>query len=61
MAMSCVTGGRECTGCGACRETEEEKALYNCINCNEDIYEGDMYYEVAGDIYCENCVKWLEA
>ncbi len=61
MALTCVTGGRECIGCGACRKIDEEKVLYNCIACGEKIYEGDMYYKVSGDTYCENCVMWLEA
>jgi len=37
------------------------QVLYNCIACGEKIYEGDMYYKVSGDTYCENCVIWLEA
>ena len=61
MALTCITGGRECTGCGACRKIDEEKVLYNCIACGKEIYEGDMYYKVSGDTYCENCVIWLEA
>ncbi len=42
MALTCITGGRECTGCGACRKIDEEKVLYNCIACGDKIYEGDI-------------------
>ena len=33
---------------------------YTCCWCEADIYDGDVYYEIDGEIYCENCAnEWL--
>ena len=50
MALYCVSGG-ECTGCGNC--IGEAEAVFECVLCGNDIYEGDMYYNVAGEKFCE--------
>ena len=28
-----------------------------CDECGEEIYEGDDYYNIGGNIFCENCVN----
>jgi len=38
MAMTCISGARECTGCMACQEQE---AICECAVCGEGIYDGD--------------------
>ncbi len=58
MALYCVSGG-ECTGCGNC--IGEAEAVFECVLCGNDIYEGDMYYNVAGEKFCEECVRYEEA
>lgn len=35
---------------------EELQIVYYCSDCGEPIYEGDDYYEIAGDIICEKCI-----
>ena len=60
MAFSCISGGSECTGCGECMEINED-AVYTCACCDEDICEGDSYYEVDGETYCINWVIRMEA
>lgn len=34
----------------------EPRALFKCCFCNDDIYEGDDYYEIGGIICCELCL-----
>lgn len=34
-----------------------EKPMYECCVCGSEIYEGDEYYEINGDIYCEECIE----
>ena len=32
-----------------------------CVACKEPLNEGEEYYELEGDIYCEICAEhWLE-
>lgn len=33
------------------------KVVYQCENCGEPIREGDAYYAIGGEAYCENCVE----
>lgn len=43
---------------GKCKEDYyEREVVYTCANCGEDICDGEDYYEIAGDCYCEECVK----
>lgn len=37
------------------------RRVYECDHCGRDIYEGDTYYSVLGDPYCERCVIEREA
>lgn len=29
----------------------------SCIECESDIYPGDYYYVIDGDVLCESCIK----
>lgn len=33
------------------------KIVYICENCSEPIREGDGYYLVGQNFYCENCIE----
>lgn len=33
------------------------KKVYDCNDCGGDIMEGDGYYVVKGDVYCDNCIE----
>lgn len=61
MAMTCVLGDRECTGCMEYREEKEPEAVFECCICGAEIFEGDMYYNICGEPYCEDCVYYEEA
>lgn len=55
MALPCVSGTRECNGCGACRKDMPKKA-YICDHCGAIIYEQEEYYSIDGYHYCEICM-----
>ncbi|MCI8806408.1 MAG: hypothetical protein HFE59_11150 [Clostridiales bacterium] len=56
MPLYCVSGG-ECMGCMSCMG----RALFKCSACDKEIYEGDMYYDINGEPFCERCVSYKEA
>lgn len=33
------------------------KVVYECDECGENIYEGEMCYKLGGKIYCRECVE----
>lgn len=35
---------------------EEEEVVYECFGCGREIYEGDYYYEIDGEVYCKECL-----
>lgn len=35
----------------------EVKAVLNCDLCGDEIFEGDYYYDLNGEVICENCVE----
>ena len=60
MALTCVSGAKECNGCMAC-EGQPLKTDY----FGDPIYEGDGYYEIDGDIIfednlCEYCERFKQ-
>ena len=59
MAMVCVNGSSECTGCMQC---EEEKEYY-CPVCGEKLEWDEQVYVVNGNeiIGCENCIETMSA
>lgn len=36
---------------------DERHIIKRCIQCGEDIREGDYYYDIDGEAWCEDCVK----
>ena len=30
-----------------------------CSSCEGGIYEGEFYYSICGEVYCEECVEYL--
>lgn len=55
MAMVCVNGVRECTGCMAC--LEEPKVITTCYHCGEPIHEGEDYYDIHNEVIHEDCLR----
>ena len=37
------------------QELQEQKALFKCSKCLEDIYSGDEYYSINNENYCCDC------
>lgn len=35
----------------------EDKPTTRCDICGEPLYDGDAYYDVMGEKYCESCMK----
>lgn len=35
----------------------EPKKVYECSNCDDDIYDGETYYEYDGNYYHESCFE----
>ena len=60
MSLRCIYKG-ECTGCGYCMDDEENAVVYKCASCGNEIFEGETYYRVFGDPFCEKCVIYCEA
>ena len=58
MAMVCVTAGRECDGCQECIERE---IIETCSICHEDIYAGEDYLDIEGEVLHRDCLEeWAE-
>lgn len=51
--MLCVSGLRECDGCGECGMNRE---IHTCSSCGEGLYEGNDAYYINGEYYCETCI-----
>lgn len=59
MAMVCVTGGRECDGCGRCFPEARE---HECPACGATLGETDSVFVIGGEIVgCEYCVREKQA
>lgn len=59
MAMVCVTGGRECDGCGRCSQREQ---TYICPACGEELDEADEVYIMGHEVVgCEYCTEKKQA
>lgn len=41
----------------ACPNAPEPPVFGRCACCGFKIYDGDDYYDIGGDIYCEECVE----
>jgi hypothetical protein len=40
-----------------CPNAPEPPIVFYCDECGEPIYEGDTYYQVDLDKYCEDCMN----
>lgn len=55
MAMVCVSGARECSGCMACQSGPSP--IGKCVVCGGDIVALDDYYEIDGDLIHDDCLR----
>lgn len=39
-----------------CPNALDPPAVYVCSGCSRDIYEGDDYWDILGEQWCERCV-----
>lgn len=39
-----------------CPNAPEPSIVYECSCCGEPIYEGDTYYDVDSNVWCEECI-----
>ena len=40
-----------------CPNAPEPPTVFVCSGCGDFIYDGDDYYEVLGEQWCENCMN----
>lgn len=40
-----------------CPNAPEPRAVFICSGCGERICEGDTYYDVLGEQWCEDCME----
>ena len=41
---------------------EPPDSEFKCESCENDLYEGDVYYDIEGSCICDKCAQeWLEA
>lgn len=44
-----------------CPNADEPPIVTRCLKCHEPIREGDDYYDIEGDAFCEECIaKFLK-
>ena len=42
-------------------EYDEPTSQCKCNNCGEELFEGDEYYELDGEVLCRYCAEeWLD-
>lgn len=59
MALTCVDGGKECTGCMGC--CEDSKPMY-CPMCHTPLGRQDRVFLLPnGEMGCESCVVMMTA
>lgn len=39
-----------------CPNAEEPKPVFICSGCGHDIYDGEDYYDVMGEQFCQKCI-----
>ncbi len=39
-----------------CPNAPEPPVVTSCIHCGEHIHEGEDYYNIDGEPWCENCI-----
>lgn len=51
-----------CRECGlnpcrsSCPNAPEPEIVFVCSGCGEYIYDGDYYWDLLGEQFCENCI-----
>lgn len=40
-----------------CPNADEPPVVTECDMCGAEIYAGDEYFEIAGGVYCEECIE----
>ena len=40
-----------------CPNAPEPPQVYICSGCGQPIYEGDDYWDIMGEQWCEECIK----
>lgn len=58
MALTCITGGKECDGCGNCKQED----IFNCPVCGKELTDWDeLYTNIHSDVVgCEYCVEKIQ-
>ena len=41
----------------SCPNAPEPKHVYICSGCGESICEGDDYFDIMGEQFCERCIE----
>lgn len=41
-------------------KTPKAKIVDTCMECDDLIYEGEIYYDIKGMIFCKDCMKHYE-
>ena len=39
-----------------CPHAPEPHSVYICSGCGNEIYEGDDYWDIMGEQFCEQCI-----
>lgn len=39
-----------------CPNAEEDTQVFICSGCGDPIYEGEYYYDIMGEQFCEGCI-----
>ena len=40
-----------------CPNAPEPPSVFICSGCGDLIYDGDDYYEIMGEQFCQNCIE----
>ena len=40
----------------ACPNAPEPRSVFVCSGCGDDILEGDSYWDILGEQFCESCI-----
>lgn len=40
-----------------CPNEGEPRSVFICSGCGEKIYEGEDYWDIMGEQFCESCMK----
>ncbi len=41
-----------------CPNADEPPVVHKCLHCGEDISVGDVYYDIDGEPWCEECIRF---